>query len=139
MKRIISIVLALALMFSLSACSAKYVSSYTATVFVGNAWDGTVTAEIDSFSGRYVWRLGNPNKSDTDIYYTASLASGDMRVYYDSTTSGSDKRALFSINGNGIAEGRGGYVTVGGEVYIIIESVGDEPLRDVSLYISFKE
>lgn len=139
MKRVISTILVLALLFLLSACSAKYISSYSATVFVESAWDGSIRAEIESFSGRYVWRLGNSNTRDTDIYYLASLASGNMRVYYDSTALGGDKQSLFTIDGNGTAEGNGGYVSVGGEVYIILESIGDEPLRDVSLHISFKE
>lgn len=139
MKRIIAVFLIIMMLLSLPSCSAKYISSYSATVFIGNAWDGTVTAEIGSFSGRYVWRLRNPNTTDTSIYYDGSISSGNFRVYYDSTATGSGKEMLLSMDGNGSFNGSGGYVGVGGEVYIIIESVGDEPVTDISLYISFIE
>ncbi len=139
MKRVLSFILVIVLLCSMSSCSTKYISSYRATVFIRHSWDGVVTADIGSFSGRYVWRLHNPNTSDSDICYEASISSGTMHIYYDSTTSGAGKQELFNISGNGNADGRGGYVGAGGEVYIILESEGDEPLRDVSLYISFKE
>jgi len=120
MKKIVTFILALTILFSLCSCD-KHVSSYKALGLVRNNTRDSCYASFLSLEGKLVFKL---NKSDStgaegDISYSVKVDAGEVSVYYD-VYGNVEQLALVSAGES--AEDRGGYVEAGQTVYIIIEA-----------------
>jgi len=120
MKRALLIVLCLALLFSLAACSG-YVSSYKALMLVREEHGDHGSISFSSLSGTYVMKLRMSGKGqEGSIHCVASLEEGEINVYYDSL---GVKEFLFNLKAGESIDERRGYFESGRTVYIIIETV----------------
>ena len=120
MKRALLIVLCLALLFSLAACSG-YVSSYKALMLVREEHGDHGSIRFSNLEGRYVMKLKmNGKGQEGSIHCQASLEEGEINVYYDVFGT---KELLFNLKSGESIDERRGYFESGRTVYIIIETV----------------
>ena len=118
MKKIITVLLALALAFVMAGC-APYSSEYDAVGCVHSNTSTAASLQFEEMDGVMVFHL--KQKSDKErINYSATLESGSATVYYDCDGT---KTTLFTI-------GEGGHVKSTltscpeGKVYLIVETNG---------------
>ncbi len=124
MKKFASAIIAvitLALCFTLSACSVKYVSKYSALAMVTTNTSNKATVSFSSFSGTYVMKLQNNGAGEVSITYRATLEEGSVKVYYDYND---EKLDLFEIGTNGSVDNKTETFTGNKTIYVIIESDG---------------
>ena len=125
MKRFITLLLSVC-MLALAGC-AKYVSSYSAFLFIHGTHENGGEMSFAKLKGRYVFKL----KAEFDgaegcIAYTATVTEGEgMTVYYDGLGL---KEELVVVNGADSISSRGGYIERGKTVYVIVETIGDESI-----------
>ena len=121
--RVITIALVtLVLCFTLSACGSKYKSNYKAMLMRESNTSNQASVSFDTFKGRYVARLQNTGNDNVVITYNATLAAGNIKVYYDFND---EKQSLFEIGTGGTAEGKTEAFTGNKTIYVIIESDGE--------------
>ena len=120
MKRVISVITIITVMLCLASCrSVLYTSSYRAVGFVHSNTKSNCKARFVKLDGTYVFKLKKSSGNDCDLGYIASLEEGELTVCYDSL---GVKEPLISVKAEEELEGRGGYVTGVGTVYVIIEA-----------------
>ena len=120
MKKALLIVLCIALLFSVTACSG-YVSSYKALMFVREERGDHASISFSSFEGTYVMKLKLKGEGqEGNIHCKASLDEGEINVYYDWLGT---KELLFNLKAGESIDERRGYVESGRTVYIIVETV----------------
>lgn len=115
----IIVVVMLVLCFTLSACGAKYVSSYSASLMVKTNTSDKATVSFDSFKGTYVMQLKNNDADEVFIAYNATLGEGNIKVYYDFD---GEKKDLFEINTDSSVNAKTETFVGNKTIYIIIES-----------------
>ena len=119
MKKVLSILITLFLLFSLCSCG-KYVSSYTALGLVKSQRSHSCEASFHSLEGELVFKIKAPeDKAEGDISYSVTVEEGEITLYYDVY---GEKEELCNINAGESVEDRGGYVEGGKTVYVIIEA-----------------
>ncbi len=120
MKKLTAILLsllALLSLLSLTACEGGYSAVLLAKVETQNACE----VSFGSLKGTLPLSVTVPANNDGTIHYDAELAEGELSVYYDI---GNGKELLFTVKGGEEVDSRGGTVTKGDKVKIIIETVG---------------
>lgn len=121
MKKIISLLLIIVLIFTLVSCSG-YISSYSALGLVKSSFGNKCETSFFSLNGTLVFNLRAPSEGDEgDIYFSATLTKGTISVYYDIF---GVKEPLFTISGGESIEEHRGYIEEGKRVDIIIEAKG---------------
>ena len=116
--KFISLRTLLILIFSLVGCDgSSYKSSYNAVGFVHHSTRRECSADFISLDGTFVFKL-NYDGEENKLYYEASVASGNVNIYYDSLGL---KEKLFTAEAGYPIEGNSGYVERG-TVYIILEA-----------------
>jgi thioredoxin-related protein len=119
MKRILLLVLCIALLFSVTSCN--YVSSYKALMFVRYEMVDHATISFSRLEGTYVMKLRMKGEGqEGSIHCKASLKEGEINVYYDSL---GVKEFLFNLKAGESIDERRGYIESGRTVYIIVETV----------------
>lgn len=119
MKRILLLVLCIALLFSVTSCN--YVSSYKALMFVRSEMGDHATISFSRLEGTYVMKLRMKGEGqEGDIHCKASLTEGEINVYYDVF---GVKELLFNLKAGESIDERRGYIESGKTVYIIVETV----------------
>ena len=119
MKRILLLVLCIALLFSVTSCN--YVSSYKALMLVRMEHGDHGSISFSSLSGTYVMKLRMSGEGqEGSIHCKASLEEGEINVYYDSL---GVKEFLFNLKAGESIDERRGYFESGRTVYIIVETV----------------
>lgn len=124
MKKIACVVIAvvmLVLCITLTACGAKYVSRYSATMMVKSNTSNEASISFDGFKGTYVMQLKNNGEDEVLIAYTATLGEGNIKVYYDFD---GEKKNLFELEMGGSVDGKTEIFVGNKTIYIIIESNG---------------
>lgn len=112
---VLAAVITVLLLLPLSGCS-KYSSSYNAVAFVHTNTAQNASMSFSSFKGTIVFKLKCRGENEK-INYSAKLANGSAKVFYDSN---GVKTELFSINSGDEISDIGG-VLQQGTVYIIVE------------------
>ncbi|MDE7159129.1 MAG: hypothetical protein K2N74_06105 [Clostridiales bacterium] len=123
MKKIAGVMIALVtlvLCFALSACGAKYVSHCNASSMKSKNTSNNASVSFGSFSGVYVMQLDS-NGEEVFITYEATLATGNIKVYYDFND---EKQDLFQIESDGSVKDKTESFISDQIIYIIIESDG---------------
>ena len=119
MKRILLLVLCIALLFSVTSCN--YVSSYKALMFVRSEMGDHATISFSRLEGTYVMKLRMKGEGqEGSIHCKASLEEGEINVYYDSL---GVKEFLFNLKAGESIDERRGYIESGRTVYVIVETV----------------
>ena len=119
MKRILLLVLCIALLFSVTSCN--YVSSYKALMLVRMEHGDHGSISFSSLSGTYVMKLRMSGEGqEGSIHCKASLEEGEINVYYDSL---GVKEFLFNLKAGESIDERRGYIESGRTVYVIVETV----------------
>ncbi len=118
MKKVLTVIVAALMLFSLAGCS-KYSSKYKAIGFVHSNESSSAFMEFYSFDGKMVFKLNSTGEGA--LKYTAKLESGSATVYYDYLDT---KSELFTVNSGDKLDSYGGYVDVG-TVYVIVETDGE--------------
>ena len=115
MKRLGMILLALALVFALTGCSA-YRSKYRAVGFVHSNTSGESFMDFFEFEGTMVFKM----KCDAgqSLAYTGKLETGSVTV---SLAQGEEKTEIFSLSGGDELDGSV-ELPDKGTVYVIVES-----------------
>ena len=117
MKKLLSIITLLAVIFSFSSC--KYTSSYRAVGLVRSNSSHSCDVSFLSLEGQLVFKLKKSDSgSEGTISYTASVEEGEVYIYYDIYGT---KEALAAIKAGETVSESGGYIEKGHTVYIIIE------------------
>lgn len=117
MKKLLSIIMLLAVIFSFSSC--KYTSSYRAVGLVRSNSSHSCDVSFLSLEGQLVFKLKKSDSgSEGTISYTASVEEGEVYIYYDIYGT---KEALAAIKAGETVSESGGYIEKGHTVYIIIE------------------
>ena len=117
MKKLISFLLALLFCVSFVGC-AKYSSSYHAVGFVHNNSSSSASMSFYEFEGTIVYRMSRKAGQDAKIYCQASLESGVLDVYCDST---GQKELLFSLTAGEERTLSAGEIAEG-NFYILVET-----------------
>ena len=120
MKKILSCIMLLSLLFTLCSCD-RYVSSYSALGLVKKQTSHSCEASFHSLEGRLVFKIkkSSSGAAEGDIGYSIQVDEGEIRLYYDIY---GVMEELAKVNaGESVAE-RGGYVESEKPVYIIIEA-----------------
>ena len=134
MKKALLIVLCIALLLSITACS-SYVSSYKAFMFVREERGDHASISFSGFEGTYVMKLKMSGKGqEGSILCNASLEEGEINVYYDWLGT---KELLFNLKAGESIDERLGYIESGHTVYIIIETV--TPAKEGKISIDFRK
>ncbi len=132
MRKILLLLLIPALLLSMFACS-PYTSSYSATMLVRSSKRDHCEVHFGTLKGTLVL---NTKVTDEDadglIHYEAELAEGELSVWYDVDGT---KEHLFTIKGGESLDDRGGSVSIGDKVIIIIETSGKA--KDGEIEIDF--
>lgn len=92
---IISIITLSLLLVSLTGCSIKYRSHYSALLLVRVEERKSSTMRFTEFKGTKVFKM--KAQSGEKLVYSASLDNGSAKVYYDNE---GEKTELFTINSN---------------------------------------
>lgn len=122
MKRLLSVILLLSLLFSLCSCDG-YVSSYRAVGLVRSNTSHSCEASFLSLNGELVFKIRKSDKgSEGDVSFSVSVEEGEVHLYYDAF---GVKEELAHVKSGESVESTGGYVEGGMRVYIIIEASGD--------------
>lgn len=117
MKKLLSIITLLAVIFSFSSC--KYTSSYRAVGLVRSSSSHSCDMSFLSLDGQLVFKLKKSDSgSEGAISYSASVEEGEVYIYYDIYGT---KENLASIKAGETVTESGGYIEKGHTVYIIIE------------------
>ncbi len=103
----------------LAACNIKYSSSYSAMLMVSSNTQSNGSLSFEEFKGRYVFKFNSKSAEERTVYYTASLESGSVTVYYDCAD---EKIRLFEITAGGQENSSFTYTDSGNPLYIIIEA-----------------
>ncbi|MDE7296882.1 MAG: hypothetical protein K2N84_06405 [Clostridia bacterium] len=120
MKKIVGVIIAVAtlvLCLALSACGNRYKSHYNSKLMVEEKTSNTASISFDSFSGTYVMKFDEKVSGEVSITYQATLAEGNIKVYYDFNE---EKLDLFEIGSNGNANGKTEAFTGSQTIYVII-------------------
>ena len=134
MKKALLIVLCIALLLSITACS-SYVSSYKALMFVREERGDHASISFSGFEGTYVMKLKMSGKGqEGSILCNASLEEGEINVYYDWLGT---KELLFNLKAGESINERRGYIESGHTVHIIIETV--TPAKEGKISIDFRK
>ena len=134
MKKALLIVLCIALLLSVTACSG-YVSGYKAFMFVREERGDHASISFSGFEGTYVMKLKmNGKGQEGSILCKASLEEGEVNVYYDWLGT---KELLFNLKAGESIDERLGYIESGHTVYIIVETV--TPAKDGKISIDFRK
>ena len=134
MKKALLIVLCIALLLSITACSG-YVSSYKALMFVREERGDHARISFSGFEGTYVMKLKMKGEGqEGDIHCKASLTEGEINVYYDWLGT---KELLFNLKAGESIDERRGYIESGHTVHIIIETV--TPAKEGKVSIDFRK
>ena len=129
MKRILLLVLCIALLFSVTSCN--YVSSYKALMLVRMEHGDHGSISFSSLSGTYVMKLRMSGEGqEGSIHCKASLEEGEINVYYDSL---GVKEFLFNLKAGESIDERRGYIESGRTVYIIIETVNTAKQGEIEI------
>ena len=133
MKRILLLVLCIALLFSFTSCN--YVSSYKALMFVRSEMGDHATISFSRLEGTYVMKLRMKGEGqEGDIHCKASLTEGEINVYYDVF---GVKELLFNLKAGESIDERRGYIESGHTVYIIVETV--TPAKEGKISIDLRK
>ncbi len=133
MKRILLLVLCIALLFSFTSCN--YVSSYKALMFVRSEMGDHATISFSRLEGTYVMKLRMRGEGqEGDIHCKASLTEGEINVYYDVL---GVKELLFNLKAGESIDERRGYIESGHTVYIIVETV--TPAKEGKISIDLRK
>ena len=134
MKKALLIVLCIALLLSVTACSG-YVSGYKAFMFVREEHGDHASISFSGFEGTYVMKLKMKGEGqEGDIHCKASLTEGEINVYYDWLGT---KELLFNLKAGESIDERRGYIESGHTVHIIIETV--TPAKEGKVSIDFRK
>lgn len=134
MKKALLIVLCIALLLSITACSG-YVSGYKALMFVRTERGDHGSISFSSFEGTYVMKLKMKGEGqEGSILCNASLEEGEINVYYDIF---GVKEFLFNLKAGESINERRGYIESGHTVHIIIETV--TPAKEGKISIDFRK
>lgn len=122
-KRLLSVLLLLATLFSICSCG-KYVSSYSATILIRGNVGGEVSVRFDSLKGRLCESFRKDKDGEGALSYSASLEEGSLTVYY--AVGNGDLETLFTLSGGESISDVGGYVegAKGARIHIVIETDG---------------
>lgn len=122
MKRIISLLLLLATIFTLCSCD-SYVSSYKAVGLVRSNTSHSCDVSFLSLEGELVFKLKRSDVgSEGAISYSVSAEEGEIRLYYDIYGT---KEELAYVKAGESVSSKGGYIEGGKTVYVIIEATGN--------------
>ncbi len=123
MKKVLSLVLALVMVFAFASCSdSGYTSKYRATGMVRSSKNDSCSMKFNSLNGVVVLKTRKTVESDIDtIHWTASLEEGEISVYY-ATDDMEEKALLFTVTAGGYEDERGGEFECGEIIQIIIET-----------------
>lgn len=134
MKKALSIVLCIALLLSVTACSG-YVSGYKAFMFVREERGDHASISFSGFEGTYVMKLKMKGEGqEGDIHCKASLTEGEINVYYDWLGT---KELLFNLKAGESIDERLGYIESGHTVHIIVETV--TPAKEGKISIDLRK
>ena len=134
MKKALLIVLCIALLLSVTACSG-YVSGYKAFMFVREERGDHASISFSGFEGTYVMKLKMKGEGqEGSIHCKASLTEGEINVYYDWLGT---KELLFNLKAGESIDERLGYIESGHTVYIIVETVTSA--KDGKISIDFRK
>lgn len=125
MKKFVGVIITvvtLALCLTLSACTMKYVSNYSASTEKSSNTMTNASVSFGSFKGTYVIKLRNNGGDEVRISYEATLGEGNIKVYYDYND---EKLDLFEIGNNGSVKAKTETFTGSKLIYIVIESDGN--------------
>ncbi|MBO5931718.1 MAG: hypothetical protein J6Q70_05735 [Clostridia bacterium] len=133
MKRILLLVLCIALLFSVTSCN--YVSSYKAFMFVRSEMGDHATVSFSRLEGTYVMKLRMKGEGqEGSIQCKASLTEGEINVYYDVF---GVKELLFNLKAGESIDERRGYIESGKTVYVIVETV--TPAKEGKISIDLRK
>ena len=118
MKKRFSVILAVLLIFALSACG-EHASSYRAIGFVHSNESDSAFMSFYQFNGRMVFKL-RCTDPDAHIKYSGELESGSITVSYECD---GEKSELFSLSDGSEVDSTGGELEKG-KVYIYVETDG---------------
>ena len=119
MKKILSLLLLTAVLFSLCSCSA-YTSSYRAVKLIKSNNSHSCSASFGSLEGTLVFKLKKSDVgSEGDISYSITVEEGELYLFYDIY---GIKEELAHVKAGESIESRGGYIEGGKTVYVIIEA-----------------
>ena len=134
MKKALLIVLCIALLLSVAACSG-YVSGYKAFMFVREERGDHASISFSGFEGTYVMKLKMKGEGqEGDIHCKASLTEGEINVYYDWIGT---KELLFNLKAGESIDERLGYIESGHTVHIIVETV--TPAKEGKISIDLRK
>ncbi len=134
MKKALLIVLCIALLLSVTACSG-YVSGYKALMFVREERGDHASISFSGFEGTYVMKLKMKGEGqEGDIHCKASLTEGEINVYYDWLGT---KELLFNLKAGESIDERLGYIESGHTVHIIVETV--TPAKEGKISIDLRK
>lgn len=120
MKRILSLIIILSMLFSFASCG-KYTSSYSAIGLVRSNTSHSCEASFLTLKGELVFKIKRSEKgTEGDISYSVEAKEGEIKLYYDIY---GVKEELAHVKAGESVTSRGGYVEGGHTVYIIIEGL----------------
>ena len=118
-KSFLAVGLILSVLIGLCACGGGYVSSYKAVGLVRSNTSHSCEASFYSLEGTLVFKLKKTDGAEGEISYSVAAEEGEISLYYDIYGT---KEQLVNVKAGDTAEGTGGYVEGGKQVYIIIEA-----------------
>ena len=121
MKKLLLVILCLAVLFSSTSCDFRYVSSYKALGLVRSEIGDRGSVKFGRLDGTVVLKLKMSGTGlENSIGCKATLDEGEINVYYDIF---GVKEFLFNLKAGESIDERRGYIESGNRVYIIIETV----------------
>ena len=121
MKKLLLVILCLAVLFSSTSCDFRYVSSYKALGLVRSEMGDRGSVKFGRLDGTVVLKLKMSGTGlENSIGCKATLDEGEINVYYDIF---GVKEFLFNLKAGESIDERRGYIESGNRVYIIIETV----------------
>ena len=122
MKKLLSLILIAFILVSAVGCDSgdlKYSEKYSAKGLIRSNKSDSCKVSFATLDGTLVFKLSYTSSAEGKIYYYASIAQGEVQIYYDSLGA---KEHLFRAQATYPIEGEGGYIERGNDVYLIIEA-----------------
>ena len=121
MRKLLLVILCLAVLLSSTSCDFRYVSSYKALGLVRSEMGDRGSVKFGRLDGTVVLKLKMSGTGlENSIGCKATLDEGEINVYYDIF---GVKELLFNLKAGESIDERRGYIESGNRVYIIIETV----------------